>query len=574
MRHGFKTKVLCSMLIMILLSTGMSFAVKQPKVDSLKEGYLIVGRWIIYLPQMTQKHFDAAIGGVTDEYGIYYKSEFAGGTWYKLKECSNIFDITVLSSDNIVDCKLLDSRKYHCQVNEQGVLIKFTDDTVTEPPADKPDEDPVIDKSKAEALADKVEAAEESLEAAKDDGDDEAIIAALSKKLADLKIELAVAEASNGIPLDDLVVELKLKLAANQAQVNAIIEAGGSLDVVDAIVGESLDLQAQLLATLNGTGQEDEANAIILAAITAAYEEAMAANDLDVAMQAMMQMAIIDPESVPEDGLVAQMEKLKEDQASLSGKLEEAQAVADAAAEAAAAALGVTPEEAAELDPIAEAAASFADALGEEQKALSDEAEALGDLLAAAGNEELAEEASEIAAQADDLTGETAAAAALTLASEAGQLLAKYDGIADEDYSISGLVDMMYQRYYMIRSYIEEDDEIHTHSKEALLETIKELDIKIYELKAKGFINGSLIDRCVEMEVNREEGIRTRSVKTTFDTLLQREVEAKLALINRIPYMEGTTDEKLRLEAILRTIYDRQQNDYREIGDNYERFLQ
>ncbi len=144
----------------------------------------------------------------------------------------------------------------------------------------------------------------------------------------------------------------------------------------------------------------------------------MAANDLDVAMQALMQMAVIDPESVPEDGLIAQMDKLKEDQASLSGKLEEAQAAADAAAEAAATALGVTPEEAAELDPIAEAAASFADALGEEQKALSDEAEALGDLLAAAGNEELAEEASKIAAQADDLTGETAAAAALTLASE------------------------------------------------------------------------------------------------------------------------------------------------------------
>ncbi len=76
------------------------------------------------------------------------------------------------------------------------------------------------------------------------------------------------------------------------------------------------------------------------------------------------------------------------------------------------------------------------------------------------------------------------------------------------------------------------------------------------------------------MEVNREEGLRSRSVKTTFDTLLQREIDAKMALINRIPYMDGTTDEKLRLEAILRTIFDRQQSDYQEIGENYERFLQ
>lgn len=238
-------------------------ATKPPKMDSLSAGYLVVGKYMMYVPKMTQKHFDGAVKTAEAGQPMYYKSEFAEGTWYKLQDVVNIYDISILVSQNIEKASVIDRIKFMVQVNEKGEVIKFGDEASDG-----------IDGMKADIAKKKSEIANAI------DGVDP------------VAAQEAVAEG------EDIAVLTPEKLEAGKANPDLA-------DAMDRLEGELVELENNLIAVLLSLeGEEaEEGQAMLQERLDEAFEEAKEAGNTDQLFETIAEMASLDPENVPSEGL-------------------------------------------------------------------------------------------------------------------------------------------------------------------------------------------------------------------------------------------------------------------------------
>lgn len=526
MKRSIKIFIIVFFLILVSSYSVFASAVIPPKMDTLPSGYLVVGKYMMYVPKMTQKHFDGAVKTGEPGQPMYYKSEFADGTWYRIQDVTDIKDISLRVSQNIEKASKLDQIKFMVQVNEKGELIKFEDAA-----------DGAIDDIKADIAKKKSEIANAidgvdpvSAKEAVDDGDPPAVLT--PEKLAAGKANPAVADA------------------------------------LDRLEGELVELENALIAVLLSLEGEEEAEgtAMLQGRLDAAAEAAMDADNLDALFETMAEMVVLDPEKIPEnalglvvDGLVDDLGKLIDQTTELLGdsegfvadQIEEAKA-ALAAIEDKISDLGDQLEALADTDDAIEEMKEQLEAAIEEQKkneaALTDLKEALEVAilddkakeevielleLAILEHEAKAEAVAILAKELGDDLSDIAEAVGLVaggidVAQLAGDekkqgiedlLSALKDGAilpdevqtalenlanlkpastwVDDTYSdinrIYSLLDKMRLRRDYIDMYIKENDDDNLHSKELILAIIKEIDIEIAMMREEVFIDYDVI---------------------------------------------------------------------------------
>lgn len=120
-------------LLAILALTGASFGAKPPKVETLPDGYLIVGQYMIYRTQLTQEIFDGALMTTSEVQKIYYKSEFANGTWFNIDESQELVEILMGGGGQAVDADWLNTLTYSVQIEEDGNVINFNEGENAQP---------------------------------------------------------------------------------------------------------------------------------------------------------------------------------------------------------------------------------------------------------------------------------------------------------------------------------------------------------------------------------------------------------------------------------------------------------
>lgn len=108
-----------------MFSTAVCFAEKPPKAEELEDGYLIIGQYIVYRTKLTQDVYDGARLTMSDSQKIYYKSEYAKGTWFRIDESDQLAHILMGGSGNSVTTDRLNSFTYTLQIDKDGNVIKF-----------------------------------------------------------------------------------------------------------------------------------------------------------------------------------------------------------------------------------------------------------------------------------------------------------------------------------------------------------------------------------------------------------------------------------------------------------------
>jgi len=130
-----KKKVLILIGILLTLSGLALTAFAEEKappdlayIKNLEPQTLIIGQYIVYMPKLTQPVYDAAKLTASDSQGIYYKSEFAGGTWFKINDVTELSEIQLAGNTETVQPETLSAFYYVIQVPKDGKdLIFFRD---------------------------------------------------------------------------------------------------------------------------------------------------------------------------------------------------------------------------------------------------------------------------------------------------------------------------------------------------------------------------------------------------------------------------------------------------------------
>lgn len=128
-------KLMIILPLFLLLATGLflSFAQEKPPpdlpyIEGLPAQSLIIGQYIVHMPKLTQAIFDAAKMTVTNEQGIYYKSEFAGGTWFNIGDATELTEIQLTGNTETISPQELSTMYFILQVPKDGDdLIFFKD---------------------------------------------------------------------------------------------------------------------------------------------------------------------------------------------------------------------------------------------------------------------------------------------------------------------------------------------------------------------------------------------------------------------------------------------------------------
>jgi len=233
-------------------------------LEKLSEKYMIIGKYIVYMPQLTQELYDAAYLTIEDYRRLYYRSEFADGAWFKLENLAELGELYLKGSGDQVTVSEFESIKYLMQVEPDGNKILFGEG------ADALGLDEFIDDLKEEialvnaGIAKTVEEQKKS----NDDLDDdkkktdeelntliEEMTEAMTEELDDLNTKIDVMETSL---LNVEEVEEKQK-AATIADLNEMIE------VAEAMGDQKLvaELKKELAAEDNTLVSEGDLQALI-----------------------------------------------------------------------------------------------------------------------------------------------------------------------------------------------------------------------------------------------------------------------------------------------------------------------
>lgn len=210
--------------MMILSFTTSVFAVAPPKVETLPDGYLIIGKYMIYRTQLTQENFDGAQLTTSDVQKMYYKSEFANGNWFNIDESQELVEILMSGGGQTVDSAYLNTFKYSVQIDEEGNIIYFTEGENAMPIEE------VIGALEAEKT--KLESQLDSLTG----GEGEA----LAEDASDVEVKIDALNKSIGI--DNSAAEEKKMLQ----ELLAVAEETGNKDLIEALQSDLVALSPKL----------------------------------------------------------------------------------------------------------------------------------------------------------------------------------------------------------------------------------------------------------------------------------------------------------------------------------------
>ena len=210
--------------MMILSFTTSVFAVAPPKVETLPDGYLIIGQYMIYRTQLTQENFDGAQLTTSDVQKMYYKSEFANGNWFNIDESQELVEILMSGGGQTVDSAYLNTFKYSVQIDEEGNIIYFTEGENAMPIEE------VIGALEAEKT--KLESQLDSLTG----GEGEA----LAEDASDVEVKIDALNKSIG--RDNSAAEEKKMLQ----ELLAVAEETGNKDLIEALQSDLVALSPKL----------------------------------------------------------------------------------------------------------------------------------------------------------------------------------------------------------------------------------------------------------------------------------------------------------------------------------------
>lgn len=270
-------RTLIIVMLLLLMST-QSYAKRPPKVESLADGYLIIGQYMIYRTQLTQENFDGALMTTSEVQKIYYKSEFANGTWFNVDESQELVEILMGGGGQTISDEWLNTLTYSVQIDEDGVIINFNEGDNAQPIQE------VINALKAEQAS-----LESDLEDLAGDNADE-----IAEQTTDVQIRINALNKSIGIDDSEqqnkqLLMELlaEAKASGNKVLMEAIQEELATLDptlsdpeILIGIVQNLLDEKKALMtlkdqAQRNGFEELLEALLVELASKDAVLEEAL-----------------------------------------------------------------------------------------------------------------------------------------------------------------------------------------------------------------------------------------------------------------------------------------------------------
>lgn len=125
-------KIGVTLLIAACLTTWSHGDVKPPPdlayIQTLGNQDMIIGEYIVFMPKLTQEIYDAALLTVSDDQKIYYKSEFADGTWFQIDDASDLIDIQLTGNTETITEEAIAKMYFILQVPQNGdELIYFMD---------------------------------------------------------------------------------------------------------------------------------------------------------------------------------------------------------------------------------------------------------------------------------------------------------------------------------------------------------------------------------------------------------------------------------------------------------------
>ncbi|WP_341878095.1 stalk domain-containing protein [Defluviitalea saccharophila] len=156
--------------IVISFQTLAYGGVQRPTAKEIPNGSLIIGTHIISLKALNQSLLDIALksGESEGQKDVYYKSEFANGTWYKITNADGIGDI-ISTSDKAVSEVEIDNLILTHWTKDDGKTIDLETGQTVNPS----DIDSIRDPHNMEELKELVMEEESVIELLKQDDDDE-----------------------------------------------------------------------------------------------------------------------------------------------------------------------------------------------------------------------------------------------------------------------------------------------------------------------------------------------------------------------------------------------------------------
>ncbi|UUZ95015.1 hypothetical protein LJK87_11190 [Paenibacillus sp. P25] len=106
-----------------LLGGASPAAAKLPPEAADKPGYLIIGTYLLHKDALNKDNFAAAKKSMDSSgQGMYYKSEFADGTWFDLSGSTELSDISDAKGKKAVPVSRVEQLDLQIWIDEQGQL--------------------------------------------------------------------------------------------------------------------------------------------------------------------------------------------------------------------------------------------------------------------------------------------------------------------------------------------------------------------------------------------------------------------------------------------------------------------